>query len=59
MAVTAELAMRTEGLMVDPVYTAKALTLALVPRYAGGGNVVFWHTGGALDSIATAAEEHR
>ena len=56
---TAELAMRTEGLMVDPVYTAKALTLALVPRRAEGGNVVFWHTGGGLDCVAAAAGEHR
>ena len=46
----AEQAMRTEGLMVDPVYTAKAL--ALVGRYAAGGNVVFWHTGGQLDVVA-------
>ena len=53
----AEQAMRTEGLMVDPVYTAKAL--ALVPRYAEGGNVVFWHTGGGLDTVALAAEAHR
>jgi 1-aminocyclopropane-1-carboxylate deaminase/D-cysteine desulfhydrase-like pyridoxal-dependent ACC family enzyme len=45
--------MRTEGLMVDPVYTAKAL--ALVSRYAAGGNVVFWHTGGMLDVVALAA----
>ena len=50
----AEQAMRTEGLMVDPVYTAKAL--ALVSRYAGDGNVVFWHTGGQLDAVALAAE---
>jgi 1-aminocyclopropane-1-carboxylate deaminase/D-cysteine desulfhydrase-like pyridoxal-dependent ACC family enzyme len=50
----AERAMRTEGLMVDPVYTAKAL--ALLPRYAGSGTVVFWHTGGQLDSVARAAE---
>jgi D-cysteine desulfhydrase len=49
----AEQAMRTEGLMVDPVYTAKAL--ALVRRYAAGGNVVFWHTGGMLDVVALAA----
>ena len=48
----AEQAMRTEGLMVDPVYTAKAL--ALVPRYAAGGNVVFWHTGGQLDVVGRA-----
>jgi len=53
----AEQAMRTEGLMVDPVYTAKAL--ALVPRRAEGGNVVFWHTGGGLDRAAPAAEAHR
>jgi 1-aminocyclopropane-1-carboxylate deaminase/D-cysteine desulfhydrase-like pyridoxal-dependent ACC family enzyme len=50
----AEQAMRTEGLMVDPVYTAKAL--ALVSRYAGDGNVAFWHTGGQLDVVALAAE---
>jgi 1-aminocyclopropane-1-carboxylate deaminase/D-cysteine desulfhydrase-like pyridoxal-dependent ACC family enzyme len=50
-------AMRTEGLMVDPVYTGKALSL--VPRYAGGGNVVFWHTGGLLDAIAVAVGAHR
>jgi D-cysteine desulfhydrase len=53
----AELAMRTEGLMVDPVYTAKAL--ALVSRYAAGGNVVFWHTGGQLDAVALAAQAGR
>jgi D-cysteine desulfhydrase len=53
----AEQAIRTEGLMVDPVYTAKALSL--VPRYAGGGNVVFWHTGGQLDTVALAAEACR
>jgi D-cysteine desulfhydrase len=49
----AEQAMRTEGLMVDPVYTAKALSL--VPRYADGGDMVFWHTGGLLDAVAGAA----
>ena len=48
----AEQAMRTEGLMVDPVYTAKAL--ALVSRHADGGDVVFWHTGGQLDVVAMA-----
>ena len=53
----AEHAMRTEGLMVDPVYTAKAL--ALVSRYAAGGNVVFWHTGGQLDVVALAEEAGR
>lgn len=55
--VAAEQAIRTEGLMVDPVYTAKAL--ALVPRYSGGENVVFWHTGGLLDAVAAATAETR
>ncbi len=53
----AEQAMRTEGLMVDPVYTAKALALAQRP--AGGESVVFWHTGGVLDAVAAAGESHR
>jgi 1-aminocyclopropane-1-carboxylate deaminase/D-cysteine desulfhydrase-like pyridoxal-dependent ACC family enzyme len=48
----AEQAMRTEGLMLDPVYTAKAM--ALVPR---GRDVVFWHTGGILDAVAAAEEQ--
>jgi 1-aminocyclopropane-1-carboxylate deaminase/D-cysteine desulfhydrase-like pyridoxal-dependent ACC family enzyme len=47
----AEQAMRTEGLMLDPVYTAKAL--ALVPKSRA---VVFWHTGGVLDTVAAAQE---
>lgn len=48
----AELAMRTEGLMVDPVYTAKALSL--LASKPGTGPVVFWHTGGLLDVVAEA-----
>ena len=43
--------------MVDPVYTAKAL--ALVGRYATGGSVVFWPTGGQLDVVALAARAGR
>jgi 1-aminocyclopropane-1-carboxylate deaminase/D-cysteine desulfhydrase-like pyridoxal-dependent ACC family enzyme len=53
----AEQAMLTEGLIVDPVYTAKAL--ALVPRYADGGDMVFWHTGGLLDAVAAVAGAQR
>jgi D-cysteine desulfhydrase len=46
----AEVAMRTEGLMADPVYTAKAL-----PLLAGHpGPTVFWHTGGVLDAVDVA-----
>jgi 1-aminocyclopropane-1-carboxylate deaminase/D-cysteine desulfhydrase-like pyridoxal-dependent ACC family enzyme len=40
---------RTEGLLVDPIYTAKALAglIALVRSGAlDGRNVVFWHAGG-------------
>jgi len=49
---SAEQAMRTKGVMMDPVYTAKALAMA--PR---GASAVFWHTGGVLDAVA--AEEGR
>ena len=40
---------RTEGILVDPVYTAKALA-GLIARVRDGrlrGTVVFWHAGGA------------
>ncbi len=47
----AKQAMRTEGLMLDPVYTAKALAQAPT-----SGSVVFWHTGGVLDAVAAAQE---
>jgi 1-aminocyclopropane-1-carboxylate deaminase/D-cysteine desulfhydrase-like pyridoxal-dependent ACC family enzyme len=45
-------ALRMEGLMTDPVYTAKALSL--VARQRGAGPVVFWHTGGMLDVVDAA-----
>jgi 1-aminocyclopropane-1-carboxylate deaminase/D-cysteine desulfhydrase-like pyridoxal-dependent ACC family enzyme len=41
---------RTEGILVDPIYTAKALAW-LIERVASGAldgrHVVFWHAGGA------------
>lgn len=46
----AELALRTAGLVLDPVYTAKAL--AAVPAVADGRPALFWHTGGLLDAVA-------
>jgi D-cysteine desulfhydrase len=49
---SAEQAMRTKGLMMDPVYTTKALAMA-----PPGASAVFWHTGGVLDAVA--AEEGR
>jgi 1-aminocyclopropane-1-carboxylate deaminase/D-cysteine desulfhydrase-like pyridoxal-dependent ACC family enzyme len=52
----AEQAMRTEGLMVDPVYSAKALAAVGTQDLAGAEAVVFWHTGGVLDTVALASE---
>lgn len=49
-AAAAELALRTEGLVLDPVYTAKAL--AALPDAVGPGPTVFWHTGGLFDAVA-------
>jgi 1-aminocyclopropane-1-carboxylate deaminase/D-cysteine desulfhydrase-like pyridoxal-dependent ACC family enzyme len=43
-----ELLARTEGILVDPIYTAKALA-ELIARVRDGrltGTVVFWHAGG-------------
>lgn len=47
-AEAADLLARTEGILVDPIYTAKALA-GLVARVRDGrlaGSVVFWHAGG-------------
>jgi 1-aminocyclopropane-1-carboxylate deaminase/D-cysteine desulfhydrase-like pyridoxal-dependent ACC family enzyme len=48
----AETALRTAGLVLDPVYTAKAL--AAVPSVVADRDapVVFWHSGGLLDAVA-------
>jgi 1-aminocyclopropane-1-carboxylate deaminase/D-cysteine desulfhydrase-like pyridoxal-dependent ACC family enzyme len=52
----ADLALETEGLVLDPVYSAKAL--AALPALLGtriteaGLTTVFWHTGGLLDAVA-------
>ncbi|MFM7617064.1 MAG: pyridoxal-phosphate dependent enzyme [Actinomycetes bacterium] len=51
-------AARTEGLILDPVYSAKAMH-ALTARAAGGtigGRVLFWHTGGAPAMFAREFE---
>jgi 1-aminocyclopropane-1-carboxylate deaminase/D-cysteine desulfhydrase-like pyridoxal-dependent ACC family enzyme len=44
----ATLLARTEGILVDPIYTAKALALLirLVRNGALTGQVLFWHAGG-------------
>lgn len=43
-------ALRAAGLVLDPVYTAKAL--ATLPAVADGRPALFWHTGGLLDAVA-------
>ncbi|HKV88934.1 MAG TPA: D-cysteine desulfhydrase family protein [Candidatus Dormibacteraeota bacterium] len=54
------LAARTEGLILDPVYTGKAMAglvdLARRGRWTAAQTVVFWHTGGqpALFALAEA-----
>ncbi|HEX2497178.1 MAG TPA: pyridoxal-phosphate dependent enzyme [Actinomycetes bacterium] len=51
----AALALRHAGLVLDPVYTAKAL--AALPAQVGDGPAVFWHTGGLLDAVAGLLED--
>ncbi|MCW2723222.1 MAG: 1-aminocyclopropane-carboxylate deaminase [Frankiales bacterium] len=53
----ADVALRTAGLVLDPVYTAKAL--ATLPALAGDRPNVFWHTGGLLDAVAALLAERR
>ncbi len=57
----ARLALRAAGLVLDPVYTAKAL--ATLPAILGpdaadpGLTTIFWHTGGLLDAVDEALGE--
>lgn len=46
----AALALRCAGLVLDPVYTAKAL--AVLASVVPDGPALFWHTGGLLDAVA-------
>jgi D-cysteine desulfhydrase len=50
----ARLAARTEGLLLDPVFTAKAMAALVAESRAGrlAGPVVFLHTGGAPGALA-------
>lgn len=56
-----DLSARTEGLFLDPVYTAKAMAGLLdwirQDKFSADDNVLFWHTGGQL-ALFYAAEEH-
>jgi 1-aminocyclopropane-1-carboxylate deaminase/D-cysteine desulfhydrase-like pyridoxal-dependent ACC family enzyme len=56
----AELLARTEGILVDPIYTAKALAGLIAGVRSGRltGTVVFWHAGGTpglFESLPEAA----
>jgi len=57
----ANLALRNAGLVLDPVYTAKAL--AALPQVLGPAVgdpsqvTVFWHTGGLLDAVDEVINE--
>lgn len=52
----ARLALRSNGIILDPVYSAKAL--AALPQIVGERiddadlTTIFWHTGGLLDAVA-------
>jgi L-cysteate sulfo-lyase len=51
MVEAVELVARREGILLDPVYTGKAMA-GLIDRIRNGeyrsySNVVFWHTGGS------------
>jgi D-cysteine desulfhydrase len=54
------LAAQSDGLLVDPVYTGRALAglIALVRRgdFTSGQRLLFWHTGGSAALFAFAAD---
>ena len=50
-----ELVARAEGLVLDPVFTAKAMAAFVdLAAEAGDGPLVFLHTGGAPATFATS-----
>jgi D-cysteine desulfhydrase len=55
---TIALVARLEGLLLDPVYTGKAMHALRGEVLAGrwGGRIVFWHTGGAFGLFGRGAE---
>lgn len=59
----ARLALRASGIVLDPVYSAKALgalTRILGDRRTDPGHTtVFWHTGGLLDAVAGWSHDDR
>ncbi len=55
---TIALVARTEGLLLDPTYTGKAMHALLGEANIGriSGRVLFWHTGGAFGLFGRGAE---
>lgn len=56
---SADLGLRSEGLLLDPTYTAKAMTVLRALITERPGPFVFWHTGGlssALTALARRSE---
>lgn len=56
----AELLARTEGILVDPIYTAKALAGLIAGVRSGawdGERIVFWHAGGLPGLFETLDED--
>ena len=52
----AQIAARSEGLLLDPVYTAKALALLISLAEETAGPLVFWHTGGVASALDHAGK---
>jgi 1-aminocyclopropane-1-carboxylate deaminase/D-cysteine desulfhydrase-like pyridoxal-dependent ACC family enzyme len=46
------LALRTEGIVVDITYGARALAVVRDLARRATGPIVLWHTGGWLDAVA-------
>jgi 1-aminocyclopropane-1-carboxylate deaminase/D-cysteine desulfhydrase-like pyridoxal-dependent ACC family enzyme len=55
----ADLALRTEGLLLDSTYTVKAFELAVDCARSSKGAVVFWHTGGTVAAVARLLGKER
>jgi D-cysteine desulfhydrase len=55
---TIRLVAQLEGLLLDPVYTGKAMHGLLAELKAGrmSGRILFWHTGGAFGLFGRGAE---
>ena len=55
----AELALRHEGLLLDPTYTAKSFERAVALARTSTRPTVFWHTGGIIGALDRLARKDR